>query len=206
MKKIFALAMILAMMTTGMVFADTTVYTTKTGTKYHSTSSCSGLNNANEIFTGTESDAIAKGLTKCSKCWDDSSSSSSSSTTTTVITETTKEDTTEATTGVKEEEKTTSEVTEEVVDIPVEPAPIVAPAQVKKITLTASKTKLKKGKKLKIKIKNASGKVKWSLSNKKAKIVKKKNSYIIIKGKKKGKVTVKAKVGNTTYKFKVRIK
>lgn len=46
-----------------------TVYITKTGKKYHSTKNCSGLNNANEIYDSTLSEAQAKGLTPCSKCY-----------------------------------------------------------------------------------------------------------------------------------------
>lgn len=46
-----------------------TVYTTETGKKYHCTKGCSGLNNANKIYTSTLSDAKARGLTPCSKCY-----------------------------------------------------------------------------------------------------------------------------------------
>ena len=45
-----------------------TVYTTKTGKKYHSTKNCSGLNNANAIYDSTLSEAQGRGLTPCSKC------------------------------------------------------------------------------------------------------------------------------------------
>lgn len=184
-------------------FADQTVYITPTGKKYHSSDKCSGLNNSKNITSTTESEAINKGLERCSKCWADtdtpaaSSSSSSSSTsstsdpssavttpsTTTIITTTT-------TTTTDSSSDTTEVVTE----------------AVKEIKLSSKSIKLKKGKKLKIRIKNAEGKVKWSLSNKKAKIKKKKNNYIIIKGRKKGSVTVKAKTGGKTYKLKIKIK
>jgi len=45
------------------------VYITKTGKRYHSTKSCSGLNNANAIFDSTIAEAKNKNLTPCSKCW-----------------------------------------------------------------------------------------------------------------------------------------
>lgn len=44
-----------------------TVYTTKTGKKYHSTRNCRGLSNANEIFEVKESEVGS--LEKCSICW-----------------------------------------------------------------------------------------------------------------------------------------
>ncbi len=46
-----------------------TVYITKTGRRYHSTKRCSGLNNANEIYDSTLSEAQGLGLTPCSKCY-----------------------------------------------------------------------------------------------------------------------------------------
>ena len=46
-----------------------TVYTTETGKKYHCTKSCTGLNNANKIYTTTLSEAKDRGLTACSKCY-----------------------------------------------------------------------------------------------------------------------------------------
>ena len=46
-----------------------TVYTTETGSKYHSTKSCSGLSNAKAIYTSTLSKAKDIGLTACSKCY-----------------------------------------------------------------------------------------------------------------------------------------
>ena len=157
------------------VFADTTVYTTETGTKYHSTSTCSGLSNAKKVYTDTESNAISRGLTKCSKCWSgssSSSSSSSSSTSTTSITTTTTK---------------------------------VSTAAAAKIALKAKTKKVKIGKKLKIKLTNNKSKVKWTLSNKRAKITKKTNSYVVIKGKKKGNVVLKAKAGGKTYKIKIKV-
>lgn len=45
-----------------------TVYITETGKKYHSTKSCSGLNNANAVYDTTISEAQNRGLTPCSKC------------------------------------------------------------------------------------------------------------------------------------------
>jgi len=49
--------------------ADTTVYITKSGSKYHKTSTCKGLNNAKNVIPTSESAARAKGLSKCSICW-----------------------------------------------------------------------------------------------------------------------------------------
>lgn len=43
------------------------VYITKTGTKYHSSKSCPGLSNANQIYTIDENDV--GNLEKCKKCW-----------------------------------------------------------------------------------------------------------------------------------------
>lgn len=48
---------------------SSTVYTTATGKKYHSTKNCKGLNNANNIYEKSESDAINAGLTKCDICY-----------------------------------------------------------------------------------------------------------------------------------------
>lgn len=45
-----------------------TVYTTKTGKKYHSTKNCRGLSNAKEIYTSTLSAAKSIGLGPCSFC------------------------------------------------------------------------------------------------------------------------------------------
>ena len=49
--------------------SSTTVYTTKTGTKYHSRKNCKGLRNANQIFESTKGQAENKGLDKCKLCW-----------------------------------------------------------------------------------------------------------------------------------------
>ena len=47
----------------------TTVYTTATGTKYHSTKSCRGLANANKIYSTSLSDAKSQGLEPCKLCY-----------------------------------------------------------------------------------------------------------------------------------------
>jgi hypothetical protein len=39
---------------------------TKGGTKYHSRSSCSGMDDPDQV---TVTDAVARGFTKCKKCW-----------------------------------------------------------------------------------------------------------------------------------------
>ena len=67
-----SLALILGMIPINSI-ADRTVYITKTGSKYHSTKECSGLNRAKSIYSCSESEAQSKGLTKCSICWDSSS-------------------------------------------------------------------------------------------------------------------------------------
>ncbi len=46
-----------------------TVYITKTGSKYHSTKSCSGLSMAKRIYESTLEDAENEGLEPCSKCY-----------------------------------------------------------------------------------------------------------------------------------------
>ncbi|MBE5935856.1 MAG: MBL fold metallo-hydrolase [Lachnospiraceae bacterium] len=45
------------------------VYTTKTGSKYHADKNCRGLNNAKSIFTKKKTDAVNLGLTPCSYCY-----------------------------------------------------------------------------------------------------------------------------------------
>jgi len=61
-------------------FADTVVYVTKTGTKYHYSRNCKGLNNAKTIIETTLSSAQSSGHTACSLCATNSSSSDNSST------------------------------------------------------------------------------------------------------------------------------
>lgn len=46
-----------------------TVYITKTGSKYHSTKSCSGLSMAKRIYESTLEDAENEGLEPCLKCY-----------------------------------------------------------------------------------------------------------------------------------------
>lgn len=67
-----SLALILGMIPINSI-ADRTVYITRTGSKYHSTKECSGLNRAKSIYSCSESEAQSRGLTKCSICWDSSS-------------------------------------------------------------------------------------------------------------------------------------
>ena len=45
-----------------------TVYITKTGSKYHSSKNCTGLNNANTIYESTLQEAQQKGLKPCITC------------------------------------------------------------------------------------------------------------------------------------------
>ena len=87
--RITSIIMALVMMLSVAGYASTTVYTTATGSKYHSTTGCRGLNNARAIYSESESSAISKGLTKCSICWN-SSSSSTTTVTKTVAKTTTK--------------------------------------------------------------------------------------------------------------------
>lgn len=48
---------------------EKTVYITATGSKYHRRKSCNGLNNANEIYETTLSEAEAAGFEPCGICW-----------------------------------------------------------------------------------------------------------------------------------------
>lgn len=51
---------------------QTTVYVCNgpSATRYHSTKSCTGLSNCSASITShTEKEAIAKGRSKCSRCW-----------------------------------------------------------------------------------------------------------------------------------------
>lgn len=74
--------------------------------------------------------------------------------------------------------------------------------------LSAQETKIQTGSKLKINLYFYYGnkKPKWSLSNKKAKIVSKGKSWCKIKAKRKGTIYVKCKIGKRTYKKKITIK
>ena len=49
--------------------SEVTVYTTETGTKYHSYRGCRGLNNANAVYEDTLSHAQARGLQPCKICY-----------------------------------------------------------------------------------------------------------------------------------------
>ena len=73
----------------------------------------------------------------------------------------------------------------------------------KSVTITAGSRKV-------VKLKNVSKKVVWKSSNSKiARVVKTKGKYrntAAIKGLKKGKATISAKVGNKTYKCRVTVK
>ena len=61
------------------IHADTTVYTTATGSKYHFSRSCRGLNNAKNVYETSLTDAKSRGLTACSICSSGSSDNSDSS-------------------------------------------------------------------------------------------------------------------------------
>nr|DAF33472.1 MAG TPA: hypothetical protein [Caudoviricetes sp.] len=79
----------------------------------------------------------------------------------------------------------------------------------KKTTISTKKVYILVGRTSKITIKNATKKVKWTSSNKKVKIVKKKgkkNSSITIKGLHPGKTIIKAKIGKKKLSCKVYIK
>ena len=74
-----------------------------------------------------------------------------------------------------------------------------------KVKIVPSKKTVYVGKKIKIKITGTKKRVKWSVSNKKLKITKRKNKYVYVKGVKAGYSYVKAKVGGKTHKTKVKI-
>ena len=77
---ILSLSMLLSvMLLPATVRADTTVYTTATGTHYHMSRSCNGLSNAKKIYEDTLSNAQAKHLEPCELCCTGSSSSGSTS-------------------------------------------------------------------------------------------------------------------------------
>lgn len=75
-------------------------------------------------------------------------------------------------------------------------------------SLRATKTKIENGSTAKINLYFYYGKtkVKWSVSNKKAKIISKGKKWCKIKAKKPGTVYVKCKIGKKTYKKKITIK
>ena len=69
--------------------------------------------------------------------------------------------------------------------------------------LTEKKISVLKGQKQRIGLLYNSKNAKWSVSNKRIKIVKKNNNYSIIKGIKKGDSVLTAKVGSKRYKCKI---
>lgn len=73
----------------------------------------------------------------------------------------------------------------------------------KRIRLNKKSAKVKRGKKLKLKVLNAPGKVKWRSSNKRIATVSKKG---VVKAKRRGKVTISAKVKGKTYKCKIKVR
>ena len=123
--QISSLILLLVLLSFG-AYAETTVYTTRTGKKYHSTQYCTGLNNAKEIYTETETSAINKGLTKCDLCWTPSEE------------------------NTQQPQQTNPEVTRTTTTVTTTKA---APKKTKLYTKIAS---LKKGSKLKVKLLNNS--------------------------------------------------
>lgn len=75
-----------------------------------------------------------------------------------------------------------------------------------KVKLNKTSQTLKVGETEKIKLLNNKKSVKWSVSNKKIKIVKKSKTYAQVKGVNKGTAYLKAKVGGKTYKCKIVVK
>lgn len=69
-KKVIAILLVISLVVLIPVsaFADTTVYITKTGKKYHYTTSCSGLRNANSVSSTSLGDAQSKGYEACAIC------------------------------------------------------------------------------------------------------------------------------------------
>lgn len=70
---------------------ETMVYVTDTGTKYHSSASCTGLNNSNSTRSITLDSALEQGYDPCSICYPDAASSSDSSSSETSTTESSEE-------------------------------------------------------------------------------------------------------------------
>ena len=72
-KRIIPIFLCFSVMTIGMLhpvnaYADTTVYVTRTGTKYHLKKNCRGLNNAAEIGSATFNEYISQHLDPCKIC------------------------------------------------------------------------------------------------------------------------------------------
>lgn len=71
-KRVIALGLILCMVLSLApaigVYADSTVYYTKSGSKYHYSRSCRGLSRAKNVYSTSLSSARSKGLTACSIC------------------------------------------------------------------------------------------------------------------------------------------
>ncbi|SEL94832.1 hypothetical protein SAMN04487770_12173 [Butyrivibrio sp. ob235] len=168
------------------IHADTTVYTTATGSKYHFSSSCRGLSNAKNIYTSTLSEAKAKGLTACSICATgsaDDSESSSSKKTSSDENNSSKEASSKNNNSSKEAEKNET------------------------VSLTSQKktASVHVGDIVILKINNKK-KVTWAASNKNVKFLKKSKKQSKLKMLKAGKTKITAKVNGKSYTWKLTIK
>jgi len=65
---LLGMMMFLVLAFSNVSYAETTVYYTATGTKYHYSKSCKGLSNAKHVYSGALSEAQGNGLTACAIC------------------------------------------------------------------------------------------------------------------------------------------
>ena len=168
--------------------ADTTVYTTATGKKYHFSQSCRGLNNARNIYTSTLSAAQAKGLTACSICASGSAENSNSSSNENAANNNSANNKNESNKDNSSDNNST-----------VNSDTVTLNLQKKRASLHVGDTVI-------LKITNNKKKVTWSASNKNVKFLKKAKKQAKLKMKKNKKTKVKAKVNGKTYTWTLTIK
>ncbi|WP_408069388.1 hypothetical protein [Butyrivibrio sp. JL13D10] len=160
------------------IHADTTVYTTATGTKYHFSRSCRGLSRAKNIYETSLSDAKASGLTACSICSSGSSNDSNSS----------------SSDKKSSDDNTSSESNSD------------SKKETVSLTIDKKKASVHVGDTIILKIKGNKKKVTWTASNKNVKFQKKTKTQAKLKMLKAGKTKVTAKLKGKTYKWTLTIK
>ena len=163
--------------------ADTTVYVTATGSKYHFSRSCRGLNRARSISETSLSNAQSRGLEPCSICAGGYSSGGSSG-------------------GSSSGYSDSSSYTPDPVVVAPTPTPVVSNAKI-----STKKMTLKAGDKSKdLSVTGNNGSVKWVLKKGKGIVSLKKNgATVTVKGKKPGNAVIYAKVDGKTLKCKVTV-